>query len=376
MKKQLNDSRRIFGLDLMRATAILMVLSSHCLWIYPESNSFLFQLLKLFGFLGVEIFFVLSGFLIGKILIKTFSKPDFSFSDVKVFLKRRWFRTLPNYFLVLIVNIIIAGIIGYEIESLWKYFFFLQNFSKPMLAFFPESWSLSVEEWAYFLLPFLLFFVVRIFKVTNKSKLFLITVIVLLAVFLFFKISYHIYTSNTTLNQWNISLKAVVIYRLDSILYGVLASWIYCNYPNFWKKHTVSALAIGCFGLLFVFFVIGKLSLPEATLDAFLNTIYLPIVSILISLFLPFLSQWKQEKSFFKKPIVFISLISYSIYLLHYSVILQLMKHFVSVDDLSQNEHYLFTFIYLFVTILLSLFLYLFFEKPIMDLREKVKKQL
>lgn len=358
----------------MRTTAILMVLSSHCLWIYPESNSSLAQLLKLFGFLGVEIFFVLSGFLIGKILIKTFSKPDFSFSDVKVFLKRRWFRTLPNYFLVVIVNILIAGIIGYQIESLWKYFFFLQNFSELMPAFFPESWSLSVEEWVYFILPFLLFFVVRVFKVTNKSKLFLITVIVLLVFFLFFKIGYHIYTTNTTLNQWNLSLKAVVIYRLDSILYGVLASWMYYNYPNFWKKHKVSALAIGCFGLLFIFFGIGKLSLSEVTLNAFLNTIYLPILSILICLFLPFLSEWKQEKSFLKNPIVFISLISYSIYLLHYSVILQLMKYFISVDDLSQNEHHLFTFVYLSVTILLSLFLYLFFEKPIMDLREEEKK--
>lgn len=373
LKKHLNDSRRIFGLDLMRAVAILMVLSSHCLWIYPESTSFFAQLLKLFGFLGVEIFFVLSGFLIGKILLKSFLKTDFSFSDVKIFLKRRWFRTFPNYFLVLIVNIIIAGIVGYKIESLWKYFFFIQNFSKAMPAFFPESWSLSVEEWAYVVLPLLLVLVAYFARPRNKSILFLILVILLLVFFLLAKIYCYEHNTSTDLNDWNISLKAVVIYRLDAIFYGVLASWIYCKKYSFWKKNKSVSLIIGILGLIFIYFGMGKINLSAQNLTLFLNTIYLPAVSIFIALFLPFLSEWKHENSPLKKPIVFISLISYSIYLLHYSVILQLMKHFVSVADFSNMRLHVFTFTYLVLTVLASSGLYFFYEKPVMDLREKSK---
>lgn len=358
----------------MRAVAILMVLSSHCLWIYPKSNSFFAQLLQLFGFLGVEIFFVLSGFLIGKILLQSFLKPDFSLSHVANFLKRRWFRTLPNYFLILLINIVVAGIIGYKIESLWKYFFFLQNFSGPMPAFFPESWSLSVEEWAYVLLPFLLLLVVYIAKPKNKSLFFAVLLSLLFILFLAAKIYLYENTISPSLDDWNVSLKAVVIYRLDAILYGVMASWMYCQHHDFWKKNKATFLLIGIFILLFIFFGFGKINLTAESQNSILYTIYLPAVSIGIASFLPFLSTWKSEKSLLKKPIVFISLISYSIYLLHYSVILQLMKYFIPVGDFSKNQLHIFTFAYLILTMIFSFGLYVFYEKPIMDLREKSKK--
>lgn len=358
----------------MRATAILMVLSSHCLWIYPESNSFFAQLLKLFGFLGVEIFFVLSGFLIGKILFQSFLNTDFSFSDVKNFLRRRWFRTLPSYFLVLLINIIIGGIVGYEMESLWKYFFFIQNFSHAMPAFFPESWSLSVEEWAYVILPLSMLAVAYFVKPKNKSLFFVVFLSLLLVLSLWAKINRYENTVNANLNDWNVSLKAVVIYRLDAIFYGVLSSWIYCQYPSFWKKNKMVFLAAGIFGLLFIFFGFAKMALTAESQNAVLYTIYLPIISIAIALFLPFLSRWKTEKSLLKKPIVFISLISYSIYLLHYSVILQLLKHFMPVAEFSKTQLHIFTFAYLIVTIAFSFWFYKFYEKPIMDLREKSKK--
>ncbi|PQB03951.1 hypothetical protein BST85_02785 [Aureitalea marina] len=56
----------------MRAVAILSVVFSHFLWVYPDWNNGLTQLLIIAGFMGVEIFFVLSGFLIGGILYRLF----------------------------------------------------------------------------------------------------------------------------------------------------------------------------------------------------------------------------------------------------------------------------------------------------------------
>lgn len=365
-------SSRIFGLDLMRATAILMVLFGHCLWIFPHSNHFLYQILQLFGFFGVELFFVLSGFLIGNILLKLFIQNTFTFKIALHFLKRRWFRTLPNYFLVLIVNIIIALLIGYQIPETWRYFLFLQNFNTTMLPFFPESWSLSVEEFAYVFLPILLV-IANIFVKKSKTTLYIISVLLLIIASILAKVQYSLTTTNITLDQWNLSVKSVVIYRLDSIYIGVLASWLYVHYTNYWEKIKYIVMTLGVFLFLFLFFGLGKLGLTIASHHYFWNVLYLPLTSICVALSLPVLSLWKTEVSIIQKPIEFISKISYSMYLLHYSLILYLMKHFIDTTKFSITNLYLFTALYLTIVIVLSSFLYRFYEKPMTNLREKNK---
>lgn len=366
-----SSQNRIFGLDLMRAIAILMVLFGHCVWIIPERDNLFHQLLVLSGFFGVEIFFVLSGFLIGKILYQLYLKEDFSIQTVSYFLKRRWFRTLPNYFLILLVNLGIASFVGYAALSWWKYFFFLQNLNTTMLPFFPESWSLSVEEFAYITLPFFLLIVGSFIKFKNKSRFFLWSVITLIGVFFCAKFYYHYTTQNTTLTQWNLSLKAVVIYRLDSIFIGVLCSWIYLNYTSLWQKNKSVFYVIGMLLFFFQFVGIGFLGWVIEVTPMLWNVFYLPLISVAVACFLPFLSEWKEEKSIVQKPVTFISLISYSIYLLHYSVILLLMKQYIIIDDQNTIQLVAFLSSYILITIILSYFLYRFYEKPMMNLRDK-----
>lgn len=365
------NQNRIFGLDLMRAAAILMVLFGHCVWIMPDDTSLFHQFLVLSGFFGVEVFFVLSGFLIGKILYELYMKEAFSLKTIFYFLKRRWFRTLPNYFLVLLINIGIATLIGYSADSLWKYFFFFQNLFTTMTPFFPESWSLSVEEYAYVLLPFFIWITGSFVKPKNKNKFFLFSVLTLILVFFTAKIYYQKTTANVNLNQWNISLKAVVIYRLDSIFIGVLCSWIYRNFTSFWQKNKYFLFVLGTLLFLFQFVAIGYLGMVIETHPFLWNVLYLPLISIAVSCFLPFLSEWKSTRSFVRKPVVFISLISYSMYLLHYSVILLLMKQYIIIDSQNTVELVGFLTSYILITIVLSYFLYRFYEKPMMNLRDK-----
>ncbi|MBA2746117.1 MAG: acyltransferase [Flavisolibacter sp.] len=367
-KQQLNDKDRIFGLDLMRATAILMVLSAHCIWIFPGESGTFSQILALSGFLGVEIFFVLSGFLIGRILFRLFTKEEFKLVSVISFLKRRWYRTLPNYFLILLVNIAIAYMIGYGIENLWRYFFFIQNFGTPMPAFFPESWSLSVEEYAYVFLPFILLAVAL--SRTNRSTIFLVITLLLIVLCIGAKILYHVQTKNTSLEQWNVALKAVVIFRLDSIFIGVLFSWIFSMYHQIWVRTKYFWLAGGIFMMCFFTAGVGFLRLTLDNYPIFWNVIYLPAASLAIAFFLPFLSEWKTEKPFIRRPITFISLISYSIYLLHYSVILQTLKQIVDTEKLSSVMIVAFTVFYVATTFVLSYLLYTFYERPMMERRE------
>jgi peptidoglycan/LPS O-acetylase OafA/YrhL len=367
----INNASRIFGLDLMRAMAITMVLCSHILWIYNPNGGIIRQLFALFGFLGVEFFFVLSGFLIGRIIYRIFIDDDFSIKSALGFLKRRWFRTLPNYFLVLIINIIITISLGYSIPKLGLYFVFLQNGFSKMPTFFPESWSLSVEEWAYIILPVSLLLFSFFFKPKNRNSFFLIATLLLIAAFGFFKTLYHFKTPATTLDEWNISLKSVMIYRLDAIFMGVLCAWISMNYDKYWSKFRFAFAFIGGLIMLFMYFGMGFLRILPETYPFIWNVVYLPLASLSIAFFLPFFSQLETSITILTKPIEFISKISYSIYLLHYSVIMQLSMLFVNKETTSLLQLHLITVFYLTVTLLASYIFYRFYEKPIMDLRDK-----
>ncbi|WP_396159187.1 acyltransferase family protein [Flavobacterium sp.] len=374
MDKTVEDSQqatRIFGLDLMRAAAIAMVLCSHILWIYNPNDGFIRQLFALFGFLGVEFFFVLSGFLIGKILYKIFIKEDFTIKSALGFLKRRWFRTLPNYYLVLFINIIITTSLGYATPKLGLYFIFLQNGFSKMPTFFPESWSLSVEEWAYIILPISLLLLSLLFKPKNKNRFFLIINLLLISLFILFKYVYQSKTQTTTLDEWNSSVKAVMIYRLDAIFMGVLCAWISINYQKYWHKFKFHSAFIGVLIMLFMYFGMGLLRILPETYPFVWNVIYLPLTSLSIAFFMPFFSQLETSICLLKKPIEFISKISYSIYLFHYSVILQLIMLFVDRPTTSLIQFHMITAFYLSVLILVSYVCYRFYEKPLMDLRNK-----
>jgi peptidoglycan/LPS O-acetylase OafA/YrhL len=98
-KKVAKITERIFGLDLMRAVSIVAVFLSHSMPLNPLDNYFPFGWLGL----GVEAFFVLSGFLIGRIILRTVLQPGISWKAVKVFWVNRWLRTLPAYLLALAI---------------------------------------------------------------------------------------------------------------------------------------------------------------------------------------------------------------------------------------------------------------------------------
>jgi peptidoglycan/LPS O-acetylase OafA/YrhL len=362
---------RIFGLDLMRAMAITMVLCSHILWIYNPDDGIIRQLFALFGFLGVEFFFVLSGFLIGRIIYKIFIKDDFTIKSALGFLKRRWFRTLPNYFLVLIINIIITISLGYSIPKMGSYFVFLQNGFSKMSTFFPESWSLSVEEWAYIVLPVSLLLFSVLIKPKNNRRFFFFITILLIALFIFFKILYHLKTPTTTLDEWNVSLKSVMIYRLDAIFMGVLCAWISVNHEKYWMEYKFTAAFIGVLIMMFMYFGMGFLQILPGNYPFVWNVIYLPLASFSIAFFLPFFSQLETSIGYIKRPVEFVSKVSYSIYLLHYSVIMQLLMLFVDKEKTSLLQLHLITAGYLSTTLFVSYLFYRFYEKPIMDLREK-----
>ena len=368
---KINYENRFFGLDLMRALAILLVVFSHAIWILPPKKSFLADLMSLAGVIGVEIFFVLSGFLIGRIIYKLFTDKEYSFKDVQYFWVRRWFRTLPNYYLVLIFNVLLAGYFGINLpDNIGSYFLFLQNFSTEMPGFFGESWSLPIEEFAYIIGPLLLYLVLFLKLNISKKRLFLIITLLIITIFIITKILYNANDDIKDMIFWNVNLKAIVIYRIDAIYYGVLAAWLSLNYTNSWKKYRWLLLVIG--GGIFVGMnvMITMKQIFIETHSFFWNVLYLPLNSIAIACALPLLSSIKSAPKFILKPITLISLISYSMYLLHYSVVLQWLKHKLPTDFLTFIGIVVYIGVYFSLTLLLSYVLYRFFERPMTNLRD------
>jgi peptidoglycan/LPS O-acetylase OafA/YrhL len=358
-------TKRIFGLDLLRVLSIMLVLCSHTSWIYPPSTGWFAKIIDMCGFYGVELFFVLSGFLIGSSLFKKFTSSDFGFQSMWLFLKRRLLRIVPNYYLIIIINIFIGLYIGYSIKEAWKYFLFYQNFSTPLLPFFPESWSMPIKELGYFFLVINLLVFSFLFKKKSRNKLFLTVVIGMLIIGIGTKIHYYFNTENTNMAQWDLSLRSVVIYRIDSVLFGVLFGYINCVFPKFWNQSKYNFAILGISITLAILVCLVLFDMKIKNFPFFWNVAYLPINSFALACLLPVFSQWEEVKLVISKPITLISEISYSIYLIHYSIILFLMHHYIDSSKFSMLQYHLYTFAYFSVTFILSYFLYTYFEKPI-----------
>ncbi len=170
---------------------------------------------------------------------------------------------------------------------------------------------------------------------------------------------------------WNVNLKAITVYRIDAIYYGVLASYLAMINPKKWQNWRWISFFTGAFIFGVLNFIIPTQRVFIETHPFFWNVLYLPINSIAIAFCLPLLGSIKSAPRFILIPITYISLISYSMYLLHYSIVLQLLKHFIPSEGLAKFDVFVYISVYIISTILLSYFLYRVFEKPMMDLRDK-----
>lgn len=169
--------KRVPELDGLRGLAILLVLVFHYVsqqgMATPGSAPALLQRFVIMGWSGVDLFFVLSGFLIGGILMDARESPTY----FKPFYVRRFFRIIPIYYLWIFLYLGLIGVAGAEVTRLsnsgirppinfgvYGHFLFLQNivdssFSGIAGAWFGHLWSLAVEEQFYLVAPLVVRFV-------------------------------------------------------------------------------------------------------------------------------------------------------------------------------------------------------------------------
>jgi len=358
-----HGSARIFGLDVMRAVAILWVVVSHgddllaAHWPARPGIS---------GFDGVDLFFVLSGHLVGGLVLRAFERRDIPWHRQLLDLwQRRWFRTLPNYYLFLLLNIglVAAGLApGLLNRNTAAYVAFLQNVWKPLDLFFWESWSLAVEEWFYLVFP-LLVLLFRAFQGVGARRSYLLATLLLIVMSGSYRLSLPM---PQDLFAADLHFRKMVPARLDAIAFGALAAWLQVSCPRVWRWARVPGFMAGLLGL--------------AVLSAFIDAEHLGFVArwsyacsaLAMALLLPLLSTWNARPTW-GRPVVFLSLVSYALYLVHLPLRSLLLPW---VDGASASVALAIYLCWWAASLALAHLVHRWWERPFMAVREAISRQL
>lgn len=348
------DSRYVAYLDGFRGYAILLVMLSH------------FHFLQMdVAYLGVTLFFYVSGLLITKLLIAEFNKN--SYIDLKSFYIRRIFRLYPALLFMLLLSIVIIILHDYPIiwNDILSGLFYYTNYY--LVYFSPDTsdanylltskilWSLSVEEHFYLFFPFLfmLFY-------TTKSKRLVYILTFLLGAFLLIRIL--VATSDKT----GMEIFQITYYtthcRADSILFGCLSALLlYQNehriYLRLLKSYVAFFISVGLLAFSLIYNDFFFQTTFKYTFQGFAFAIIIPAFANLF------------HKGFFysivaNKVLVYIGRLSYSLYLFHW-LSLKIGNLYAEPTSL---KWYL---IVIPFTILFSLLSYYCVEKPFLSLRKK-----
>src|SRR6476620_5209236 len=140
------------GLELLRALAITLLFLYHFQVFVSHAPTF--GWLGNVGWTGVDLFFVLSGYLIGQQVFSGLARGQQL--SVPAFYARRLLRTLPAFWVVLALYFLFPTVMGGKTPPpLWRFLSFTQNWNLQPGTAFSHAWSLCIEEQFYLVLPLL-----------------------------------------------------------------------------------------------------------------------------------------------------------------------------------------------------------------------------
>ncbi len=356
-------TKRNRGLDLVRAVAILLVVLYHG-YIFVSHYLSKGQLPFYLGYWGVELFFVLSGFLIGGILLNIIQKNNrLRVSDIFSFWKKRWIRTIPVYYIALFGNFcFLKYFIGLPIFFNRDYLFFIQNLFTVHPPFFPEAWSLSVEEWFYLSIP--LCFAIAL-QLPYKSIIHRILSVILFLLILY--TSLRFFKIDTPLGTliWDKHIRKVVWLRLDAILYGVLFATFSSAYPQKLKANKNLFASVGI-----ILVCVSYLIFQTQSSALFNNVLFAGLSSLGFAMCLPFFYHLNIKSDRLAHIISFVAIISYSVYLTHYTLVFKFINmHFLG--DTLMKSFLLYAF-YVLITLLVGALFYWLFERPVLKIKRRM----
>ncbi|MBP6411242.1 MAG: acyltransferase, partial [Pseudarcicella sp.] len=251
LSTQKTPAIRLRELDFLRGIAIILVMLRH-----SDLSTYVKQL----GWIGVDLFFVLSGFLVSGLLFKEYIK--FGNIKPKLFLIRRGFKIYPIYFLSFAVYLgPVINTYGFDLEGLISDITFTQNYVRAFGYACSITWSLAIEEHFYFLFTFFLWLGLKNNKnilnpqlnKATKTKFETIIVAIIMFVSIIRLFSNIIFPHETGRNFTMTHL------RIDSLLFGVLIAYFFyfkrTILENFFQKTEFYLYFICIVGLVWTPFI-------------------------------------------------------------------------------------------------------------------------
>lgn len=364
-------TNRLHGLDHLRALAIILVFFfhyrsfGHPKWV---------QKAGIFGWTGVDLFFVLSGYLIASQLFETIAKKKKVL--IGEFYFKRLLRTIPAYLVVVAIYFLVPAFRETEaLPPLWKFLTFTQNFGVDIKNYstFSHAWSLCIEEQFYFLLPIVATILIY-FKAGKKSCILLIGLFILGFIFREYNwtrfVQPFVFTNNYTM-LWTKWIYYPTYTRLDGLLTGIAIAGIFKFYPRV-KKYLIglgnTLLIIGFCILCISYFLYLHQFAINPSVFAF-PLIALGYGVMVISAISPTSILYKLNSRITKA----IATLSYSIYLTHKGLIHLTQQQF-GKSGIAGNSHLMLLFC-IIVSIAGALILHLVIERPFLQLRNNVLKK-
>lgn len=345
--------QRSLELDVIRAIAVLLVLFVHLPSFGTPAPDWMNKLSH-GGFSGVDLFFVLSGFLIGGLLFSEYR--EHGRLDIRRFLIRRGLKIYPAFWAVLILAVLLPITADKPTwDNLWPELFYLQAYHRGLLV---VSWSLGVEENFYLLLALLVWLLTRrgggdpfrsIPRIVLSLSIFCLLARLLTTVF---------NRPTDTFYIWDFSTPTHL--RIDSLAFGVMLAYLRNfhteRFSAFASRFRWPLLLLGVV-LMLPAFILG-LSYPRMVTYGF-TLLYLGagmIVTASTAISLPRSFRWLGK----------IGQYSYSIYLWHGSVQFLISKYGQNLDP--RLGLFLYFFLSLFVGIVVSELI----EIPVLRIRDRL----
>jgi peptidoglycan/LPS O-acetylase OafA/YrhL len=340
---------RLRHLDFLRGIAVILVLFRHHAFINNTHNA---------GWIGVDLFFVLSGFLVSGLLFREYIQ--LKKVDIKLFLVRRGFKIYPLFYLAILITVIIELMQGSKISkrALLSELVFMQNYFRNL---WNHTWSLAVEEHFYFFVALMIVILVKIKKLENVK---LFTGIFLLTAFMC--LCLRIYNGLYVPFDYPTHLFRTHL-RIDSLFFGVILSYYYSfrkeSFVTFFQRN-YTLLYLMAFVLVLPAFLFDQKSFFMSTVG--LTFLYLGFGILLANFVTDNSINKKLDELFSKRLVDAISIIgfcSYAVYLFHMLVHRYIASHIETL--------WLSFLIFFFGSILIGIIISKTFEVQVLRYRDK-----
>lgn len=360
----LTPTHKLAGLDHLRSLAIALVFVFHYrMFMHPDWV----DSIGTFGWTGVDLFFVLSGYLITSQLFGRIAKGKNI--SLKEFFTKRFFRIIPAYATVLTIYFLIPAFREWgHLPPLWRFITFTQNFGLDLskTRTFSHAWSLCVEEHFYLLLPLILVALLSI-KAGRKSA-WLIPLLFIAG----FIIRYITWNTLADSDNFGIGWYKWIYYptynRLDGLLAGVSIAGLFQFYPTIKDRIVKYSHIILLVGLAAV---TGCYFLCEDQLSFAASVFGFPAIAIAYGLLvMAAISPTCILYKFSSRITSSIATLSYSIYLTHKGIV-HLTQEYGSRLGIDAGSSLMFVFC-IITSLLAALIMRYVVEKPFLKLRDRV----